>query len=534
MLDPEMSPLGFEVKKLFHFISVRFKQTTPKVMEQALNWLQVLTILDIVIHRHLLFTFFEDGINSMKEGDIKERDKEIPRKSCISPVIEDESGHTSGISDDEGQTSRKSKRQHSDGELKLSCCVLMLDISRHNVFILLVVSVDGEEVSRRHRGWQQTSARVQSRQCVFILLVVCVDGKAGSRATYRDTHSGAPGRLQTAEWMMQASVQLRQCVFILLVVFVDGKARSRATHRDRYSGGPGRLQAAAMDDAGIVTTDVMYVATDVCQVFVDGKARSRATHRDTHSGAPGRLQTAEWMMQASVQLRQCVFILLVVFVDGKARSRATHRDTHSGGPGRLQAAAMDDAGIVATDVMYVATDVCQGAVKTMEKQGVERHTGIHTVVAQDACRLLQWMMQALWLATDVCQGAVKTMEKQGVERHTGIHTVVAQDACRLLQWMMQASWLATHVCQGSAKTECVHCELTIVWHQLALELVLYIAQENPAHPPDPPLQEIPDEHKSPGEDKKAEPKPDVVINMPLLEIHTVGGVLVNMPHVITL
>ncbi|KAG8319394.1 Protein unc-79 [Homalodisca vitripennis] len=303
-----------------------------------------------------------------------------------------------------------------------------------------------------------------------------------------------------------ARVQLRQCVFILLVVFVDGKARSRATHRDRYSGGPGRLQAAAMDDAGIVTTDVMYVATDVCQ---------------------GAVKTTS----ARVQLRQCVFILLVVFVDGKARSRATHRDTHSGGPGRLQAAAMDDAGIVATDVMYVATDVCQGAVKTMEKQGVERHTGIHTVVAQDACRLLQWMMQALWLATDVCQGA---MEKQGVERHTGIHTVVAQDACRLLQWMMQASWLATHVCQGSAKTECVHCELTIVWHQLALELVLYIAQENPAHPPDPPLQEIPDEHKSPGEDKKAEPKPDVVINMPLLEIHTVGGVLVNMPHVITL
>lgn len=49
----------------------------------------------------------------------------------------------------------------------------------------------------------------------------------------------------------------------------------------------------------------------------------------------------------------------------------------------------------------------------------------------------------------------------------------------------------------------------------------------------PPLKEESDEHKSPGEDKK-EPKPDVVINMPLLEIHTVGGVLVNMPHVITL
>lgn len=76
------------------------------------------------------------------------------------------------------------------------------------------------------------------------------------------------------------------------------------------------------------------------------------------------------------------------------------------------------------------------------------------------------------------------MEKQGVEKHTGMHTVVAQDACRLLQCMMQAPWIATHLCKSSSKTECVHCELTIVWHQLALELVFYVAQENPAHPPD--------------------------------------------------
>lgn len=79
---------------------------------------------------------------------------------------------------------------------------------------------------------------------------------------------------------------------------------------------------------------------------------------------------------------------------------------------------------------------------------------------------------------------LQQMEKQGVEKHTGMHTVVAQDACRLLQCMMQAPWIATHLCKGSSKTECVHCELTIVWHQLALELVFYVAQENPAHPPD--------------------------------------------------
>lgn len=50
----------------------------------------------------------------------------------------------------------------------------------------------------------------------------------------------------------------------------------------------------------------------------------------------------------------------------------------------------------------------------------------------------------------------------------------------------------------------------------------------------PPLVEPngEDSHKSPPDsDKRCDPKPDVVINMPLLEIHTVGGLLVKMPNV---
>jgi hypothetical protein len=41
ILDPDMSPLGFDAKKLYHFVAVRFKKTSAKVQEQALNWLQV-------------------------------------------------------------------------------------------------------------------------------------------------------------------------------------------------------------------------------------------------------------------------------------------------------------------------------------------------------------------------------------------------------------------------------------------------------------------------------------------------------------
>lgn len=36
---------------------------------------------------------------------------------------------------------------------------------------------------------------------------------------------------------------------------------------------------------------------------------------------------------------------------------------------------------------------------------------------------------------------------------------------------------------------------------------------------------------SPEMTKKSDSKPDVVINMPVPEMHSVGGVLVHMPHV---
>ncbi|KAF6204812.1 hypothetical protein GE061_018974 [Apolygus lucorum] len=241
---------------------LRFKGTAPKVQEQALRWLQVLTALEIMIPTHLLFSFFEDGVKSMKETESKEKFPEGKQPRSISPVVEDDSGPCSALSDDDEHASRVS-HLNSDIELKLSCCVIMLDL------------------------------------------------------------------------------------------------------------------------------------------------------------------------------------------------------------------------------------------------------------------------------------VLKQLERHEIERHTGIHTVIAQDACRLLQAMMQASWLSPHTCEGQQKVECSQCELSVVWHQLAHQLIEYVAQENPAHPPDPPLEETAVEEsghsrKSPPEnDKKCEPKPDVVINMPLMEIHTVGGVLVNMPHIMT-
>lgn len=66
ILDREMSPLGFEPKMMYHFVAIRFDQTTAKVQQQALHWLQILSKLEILIPMDQLFVMFGDGVRIMK------------------------------------------------------------------------------------------------------------------------------------------------------------------------------------------------------------------------------------------------------------------------------------------------------------------------------------------------------------------------------------------------------------------------------------------------------------------------------------
>ena len=60
-----MSPLGFDAKKMYNFVAKRFVNTCAKVQEQALNWLQTLTMLEISIPLCQLFSMFSDGVAVM-------------------------------------------------------------------------------------------------------------------------------------------------------------------------------------------------------------------------------------------------------------------------------------------------------------------------------------------------------------------------------------------------------------------------------------------------------------------------------------
>lgn len=81
ILDPEMSPLGFDAKTMYNFVAIRFEKTTAKVQQQALHWLQILSKLGILIPLVQLFAMFGDGVRIMKYGVQHELMREKENKS---------------------------------------------------------------------------------------------------------------------------------------------------------------------------------------------------------------------------------------------------------------------------------------------------------------------------------------------------------------------------------------------------------------------------------------------------------------------
>lgn len=65
VFDPELSPLGFETKQMYHFISSRFEDTTNTNQEQTLYWLQIITMLEIPIPIDFLFQMLKSGVMSL-------------------------------------------------------------------------------------------------------------------------------------------------------------------------------------------------------------------------------------------------------------------------------------------------------------------------------------------------------------------------------------------------------------------------------------------------------------------------------------
>ena len=64
------SLLGFDAKEMYQFISERFIGTNVEVQRQALQWLQLLCLLNIQIPLEILFDMFAEGIKTLHKGPL--------------------------------------------------------------------------------------------------------------------------------------------------------------------------------------------------------------------------------------------------------------------------------------------------------------------------------------------------------------------------------------------------------------------------------------------------------------------------------
>lgn len=69
IFDPDMSPLGFDAREMYQFISKRFVSTSAEVQQQGLQWLQRLCLMNIDIPIDILFEMANNGVDSLhKDG----------------------------------------------------------------------------------------------------------------------------------------------------------------------------------------------------------------------------------------------------------------------------------------------------------------------------------------------------------------------------------------------------------------------------------------------------------------------------------
>uniref|UniRef100_A0A0P4WEN1 Protein unc-79 homolog n=3 Tax=Scylla olivacea TaxID=85551 RepID=A0A0P4WEN1_SCYOL len=159
LLDSDMSPLGFDAAQMYQFITLRFTKTSASVQEQTLSWLQILSSLNIVVSMDLLLGMFSEGVSSLcntSPPSRKTSSSTRPDSSILEPVVEDDLGSSSGLSEEDRPPSDHPEDHYSNPQLILTCFVLMLDV--------LFKQMEVQELER-HQGTE-----AQQSQSIMILI----------------------------------------------------------------------------------------------------------------------------------------------------------------------------------------------------------------------------------------------------------------------------------------------------------------------------------------------------------------------------
>ncbi|KAI1290734.1 Protein unc-79 -like protein [Halotydeus destructor] len=163
VLDPDLSPLGFTSKQMYQFIAVRLDNSTAPVQEQALYWIQILTMLEVPVPIKILLPMLESAMTSLAVADrtTKPYATTVKIQTHIS-ISSPDPGPPQLLStkmrrsDSDSRAKVKETQPPTDKELAVHCYILMLDI--------LVKQMELQEV-KSHKGLATKEA-----QTVLILL----------------------------------------------------------------------------------------------------------------------------------------------------------------------------------------------------------------------------------------------------------------------------------------------------------------------------------------------------------------------------
>ncbi|KAG8194067.1 hypothetical protein JTE90_003015 [Oedothorax gibbosus] len=151
VLDPDLSPLAFTAEQMYLFLIKRFKSPSSQVQEQALYWMQILSLLEVPIPLELLYSMFNEGIRSIASRDENPEDE----GACTlipPPPMGDPRGkrHFLGNVREEDGEGEGDEGEPGEDEVDLHCYILMLDV--------LIKQLELHDISM-HKGLDQGDAQ---------------------------------------------------------------------------------------------------------------------------------------------------------------------------------------------------------------------------------------------------------------------------------------------------------------------------------------------------------------------------------------
>ncbi|CAL1284324.1 unnamed protein product [Larinioides sclopetarius] len=157
VLDPDLSPLAFTAEQMYMFLIKRFKSSSAPVQEQALCWLQILSMLEVPVPLELLYSMFNDGVRNMTSRDKTKPTSQAPGCTLIPPPSLEPKGSLRSqrnqmnlMNVPEEENPLLDIEYKSDAEIDLPCYILMLDI--------LIKQLELHDINQ-HKGFEHSDAQ---------------------------------------------------------------------------------------------------------------------------------------------------------------------------------------------------------------------------------------------------------------------------------------------------------------------------------------------------------------------------------------